>query len=384
MEDYKKNKFIFLFTLQEINPEEGISKKILSEQRAFESNGFDCLLGRIERQSQNKFTYKIGNSIVQNYGGGVIGKLKKLYSYGGILQWITENRENIELIYIRYTHFSNYFYCNFLEILHNLGLKIAFEIPTFPYDKEYVNCGVITKLLHFEEMRTRRSLVKNVDRIITFSNDDEIWDRKTIKIHNAVDLSTIPIRTPMHKKQDTLNLLGVANLMFWHGYDRIIKGLYHYYKKPQSIKVFFHIVGGNPGSETYEELQDLVHKYNLFKYVTFHGVKSGGALDELFNTADIAIGCLGCHRKGLIHVQSIKNVEYAARGIPFVYSEINPLFDRAPYILKIPDNENIIDINSFIKFNMGLNVTPTDIRNSIKSLTWHNQIKQILDDFDTH
>ena len=57
-------------------------------------------------------------------------------------------------------------------------------------------------------------------------------------------------------------------------------------------------------------------------------------LDELFNEADFAIGSLARHRSGIDKIKTLKNREYAARGIPFAYSETDGDFDKMPYILK--------------------------------------------------
>lgn len=44
----------------------------------------------------------------------------------------------------------------------------------------------------------RRSLARQVDRIVTFSDDAEIFGQKTIRISNGIDFSTIPLKTEVH------------------------------------------------------------------------------------------------------------------------------------------------------------------------------------------
>lgn len=379
MIDSKKRKLVLLLTFQEINPSEGISKKILAEKRAFEQNGFECLLGRIEKSKTGVYTYKIADDDVINYGEGFFGKLRKLVSTRGIFNWITENRKDLTLLYVRYTHFSNAFYVRLFKKISKLKIKTVLEIPTYPYDEEYKHVNLMTKILHAEEKRTRGKLVKYVDYIITFSDDDNIWGIPTIKINNAIDFSLIPIREDTERDKDSLHLIGVANLMFWHGFDRVIEGLKNFYNKPQETKVFFHIVGDKPGSETSDKLYHLVKKYDISKYVIFHGVQSGPDLDQLFGKSSIAIGCLGCHRKGLEYVQSLKNVEYAARGIPFIYSEKNPFFDDAKYVLKAKADDTPLDIDAIIQFYDKFNLSSKEIRESVSALSWQNQIKFMLD-----
>ena len=74
----------------------------------------------------------------------------------------------------------------------------------------------------------------------------------------------------------------------------------------------------------------------------------------------------------------MKNREYAARGIPFIYSETDSDFDQKPYVLKAPADESAIDIYSIIHFYQQLSQTPIEIRDSIKELSWENQMGIVI------
>lgn len=50
----------------------------------------------------------------------------------------------------------------------------------------------------------------------------------------------------------------------------------------------------------------------------------------------MGIASLGRHRNGITRIKTLKNREYAARGIPFVYSENDSDFDGMPYVMKAP------------------------------------------------
>ena len=101
--------------------------------------------------------------------------------------------------------------------------------------------------------------------------------------------------------------------------------------------------------------------------------------DKLFEQCDFGIGSLGRHRSGITHIKTLKNREYAARGIPFVYSEIDDDFENMPYIMKIPADESIVNITTILSFYNQLHATPQTIRNSIQSLSWNNQMKKVID-----
>ena len=102
-------------------------------------------------------------------------------------------------------------------------------------------------------------------------------------------------------------------------------------------------------------------------------------LDLLFDFADFGIASLARHRSNIVNIKTLKNREYAARGIPFIYSEIDSDFENMPYVLKAPANEESIDICRIIDFYSRLNMTAKEIRESIYHLSWKNQMKIIIE-----
>ena len=121
-----------------------------------------------------------------------------------------------------------------------------------------------------------------------------------------------------------------------------------------------------------------MEQLNLSQYITFTGGKDGKELNELFKDKHMAIGCLGCHRKGINEVKSLKNVEYAMRGLPFLYSENNNDFDDKEYVLKVPADETPINIEDICKFILELDFTPYNLRDSVMHLTWNKQMYKII------
>jgi len=75
----------------------------------------------------------------------------------------------------------------------------------------------------------------------------------------------------------------------------------------------------------------------------------------------------------------LKTREYAARGIPFMYSEIDSDFENKPYVLKAIPDESPIDIEQIVNFCSSTQWEPKDIRNDIYTLSWTNQMKIIID-----
>lgn len=178
--------------------------------------------------------------------------------------------------------------------------------------------------------------------------------------------------------QKELHLIGVAEIHYWHGFDRLIAGLGRYYKDAPSYRVYFHLIGDFFGERERKEIFSLIRQYALEKYVILHGAKHGKELDELFEKADMGIGSLARHRSGITSIKTLKNREYAARGIPFVYSETDSDFEKKPYIIKAPADESPIDIARLIDFRRQVKDTPETIRNSIENLSWENQMKKVI------
>ena len=107
----------------------------------------------------------------------------------------------------------------------------------------------------------------------------------------------------------------------------------------------------------------------------------GKDLDACFEEADFAIGSLGRHRCGITHIKTLKNREYAARGIPFVYSETDDDFEHQPYILKAAPDDSPLDIEKVIRFYQSLKTTPLQIRMSIEqSLSWKAQMQIVINE----
>lgn len=360
----------------------GISKKILNQVKGLEENGHDVHLCTYTVNEHGERMRIIDNQVIENLGNGIIAKIKKRCCYGSILKYIKS--QQMELIYVRSFHNANPFTINLFKQIKKMEVKSAMEIPTYPYDSEYVGADCRVRFNLTIDQLFRKKLAAQMTAIITFSNFKEIFGQKTIHISNGIDFSDIPLRNKKIKcNSDAIHLIGVAEVHYWHGYDRLIDGLGKYYQSHPNINVYFHIVGGVWKSEMYDSMHapgfhELITQYQIEKYIIFHGQKMGHELDELFDNADFAIGSLGRHRSNIDKIKTLKNREYAARGIPFIYSETDEDFDYMPYVLKAPADESAIDIKKIIHFYQTMHQTPDEIRNSIQHLSWKRQMDIVI------
>ncbi|MCI6032776.1 glycosyltransferase [Fusobacterium varium] len=367
-----------LFFINEtLSESSGISKKILSQVKALKQNGVEIQFSYLVKDK--KYTLrKIENTVIAKFQNNIFGKLKMYVSYKNLLNYIMSN--DIDFIYIRYTHFSNYFFNRFLKKLKKSNLIIFLEIPTYPYDMEYKNITGCRKIKFLIEKYYRNRMGKNINRIITFSNDDKIFGIKTIKMSNGIDINEISIVNKNVKESiNEINFIGVAGIAFWHGFDRFILSMVEYYKNNPKEIVKFHIVGDGD-KETVNNLKNLVKENKLEKYVIFYGYKSGKELDEIYNESDIGIGCLGNFRKGLYEGGALKNKEYCAKGLPVVVAGPDYDFNNCEFIYQVSQDESLINIEKIIEWYKNLNMAPEEIRKYAEdNLSWNIQMKKVVE-----
>ena len=354
----------------------GISKKKLAQIKGLKECGCSVVNCYYTVNSENgDRLWMADDNVLVNLGSGIWAKIRKRIDYTPILNYI--EKQQIGLVYMRSEHNASPFLIRFVRQLSSLRVKTVMEIPTYPYDQEYSTFK--GKCFLFIDRIFRKRLAKELHAIVTFSNQKEIFGQRTIQISNGIDFSSLHLKRNSHNPGE-LHLLGVAEIHFWHGFDRIIAGLANYYQRTERpYKVYFHIVGAFFGARVRDEILNLIADHHLEKYVILHGPQYGPELDVLFDLADLGIGSLGRHRSGITFIKTLKNREYAARGIPFIYSEMDSDFDRMDYIYKIPSNDSSIEIDQIIQFYQQLEISAKDIRESVCHLSWKKQMQTVVD-----
>ena len=362
-------------------PHSGISKKILYQVSALRECGLDVFLCHMTID-ENGYQRRVCNeTVIEDFGNSFFAKFLKWVRFKTLTKYILENK--IEFVYIRSFYNTN---PPLLKMLRNLlreGVKIVMELPTYPYDIEVKSPSLsLSNRMIFLVNRLYRGRLKScLTKIVTFSDYKEIHGVKTINISNGIDFERIKLKSAKSQSPNRINLLGVAEIHYWHGFDRLIKGLADYYKSVQiETEVFFDIVGGGVQNEL-DMLKNLTRELNLENYVTFYNESSGEELDAFFEKADFGVASLGRHRSGISKIKTLKTREYAARGIPFIYSETDDDFDNMPYIIKAPADESPIDINKIVEFYKSLKISPAEIRLTIEdTLSWRIQMQKVIDE----
>ena len=363
----------------------GISKKIRYQVKGLRENGFEvhlCYYDFDERGHRCRF---VDQQVIKDYGKGLLAGVRQRIDYDCIYDYCKS--KGIQFVYARCFQNANPFLIRFFRKLNRLGVQSVTEIPTYPYDQEFAMFPWSVRMGLKVDQLFRSRLSREMAAIVTFSDAEVIFGQRTIRISNGVDFDSIPVHQYQPPKDGSVHLIGVAEVHLWHGYDRLIAGLGEYYQHTANPrKAIFHIVGGVHPYERYKAnafhpgLQAIIDKYGIQDKVVFHGQLFGEQLDEVFNQCCFAIGSLARHRSGITVIKTLKNREYATRGIPFIYSEQDSDFDHQPYIVKAVPDETPIDIQKIVDFIDANHFNPAEIRKTVEHLTWKTQMKRVVDE----
>ena len=362
----------------------GISKKIHYQVKGLRENGYEvhlCYYGFADDGHRCRY---VDDKVIKDYGTGAFAGLRQRIDLDCIYDYCKEN--GIQFVYARCFQNASPFLICFFKKLKKLGIKAVTEIPTYPYDQEFVGFPFMTRMNLKVDQLFRHSLYRQMNAIVTFSDADTIFGQRTIRISNGVDMDSIPLHNYQPSSDGSIHLIGVAEVHYWHGFDRLIAGLGEYYKNtPNPRDIYFHIVGGVWKSEMYDSMHasgfsELMDKYGIRDRVIFHDQLFGEELNKVFNQCCFAIGSLARHRSGITYIKTLKNREYATRGIPFVYSEIDSDFEDKSYIVKAKPDESPIDVQQIVDFIESHRFDPAEIRKTVENLTWKIQMRRVVDE----
>lgn len=377
---------ILYLTYHGFSDASGISKKILAQVEGLRQNGHDVHLCYYDFTPDGHRCRFIDDRVICDYGKGVWAALRQRVSYDCIFDYCA--REGIQLVYARSFHNASPWLIHLFDELKSIGIRSVTEIPTYPYDKEYETLPLKYRMGLWVDRIFRRRLVSRMEAIVTFSSVKKIFGKRTINISNGVDFSKIAVRERQGMDSGKqINIIGVAEVHPWHGFDRMIAGIGEYYKNGGEKNVCFHIVGGVGHNEMYGTdkvpgFKPLIDKYGISEHVVFHGQLFGDALDKVFAKSSFAVGSLARHRSGVSEIKTLKNREYASRGLPFIYSENDADFDDRPYVFKVPADESPVDVAAVLNFMQGVSMSSLEIRASIAHLSWKRQMQIVIDELE--
>lgn len=323
------------------NGTSGIERKKLAQIHELEK------LGTVKRLA---FNPKRKRTMLGNFS-----RLLPFFSSTFFFAYDVKQLDGLDVVYFRKPSYIDRYTIKLLKDIKKQNPKclILFEIPTYPYDKEKV--GVIKYPLLVKDRWNRRMLQKYVDRIVLVTSKERtIFNIPSICTMNGIDFENTLLREVSPIEQKSIHAIIIANFEFWHGLDRIIGGLTQYYSawNEEKPKFTLHIVGDGPGIE---KIKQQCKENGIEKYVLLHGSLSFTEINKVYNQVSLAINSIGRHRiTGTRIDSSIKSREYAAKGLPIITERGIPIDyvpENYPYVLEIPADESLLDIESIIAFH---------------------------------
>ena len=343
-------KILFL-TYHGFEEASGISKKMLAQIKGLRQNGHEVYLGYYDIAKDGSRCRYVDDTVIKIYGKGRWASILQRMDYSCVNDYCQQH--GIELVYARSFMNASPFVNRLFRKLKQCGIKCLMEVPTYPYDKEFDSLPLKHTLGLWVDRLYRKKLASYMEAIVTFSDYKSIFGQRTINISNGVDFDTLPLHHPVDNKKE-LHLIGVAEVHPWHGFDRMIHGLGEYYlqhptRETQHPDVYFHIVGGvwSPemnGSKMAPGFKPIMQRYGIEDTV----------------------------------IKTLKNREYACRGIPFIYSEQDSDFDSQPYVLKAAPDETPVRVQDIVDFCQHI-PEASEIRKSVEHLSWNKQMQIVID-----
>jgi glycosyltransferase involved in cell wall biosynthesis len=352
----------------------GVDKKLKAQKAALER-----ALGPVD-------LWALGDASVLRNGKEVLraksGKLSRIWLYAS--RFYTEVAKHLgdaDYMYIRYQR-STPAFISFLRNAHLLrpGMPILVEIPTYPYEGEQISTR--DKVLGLIDRMLRGRMRRYVHRIITFADEKAIFGIPAISTENGIDASQIRNfkKLPDDDNSKPVVLVSVANVAFYHGYDRLILGLADYKRSHPNRHVIFHLVGAG---SALPELKALTRQQGVEDTIYFHGPLLGESLDGVMQLADLGISHLGLHRKKA-DTSDLKSREFCARGLPFLIAYADRDFAADfPFCMHAPPDDGPIDIASLLEFYDRLRIEHPDYAQRLRQyaeerLTWNSKLAPVV------
>lgn len=313
-----------------VGPDSGIERKVRAQHKAL-NEYLDCeliILPTVE------------------YSGSTKEKIiRRLPFTAAWRKWEYKGEfDDADYLYIRQVYHDDAFVRYLKDIKKaNKNIKIIYEVPTYPYDTEK-NISLSSLAYEIKERSCRIKAAKYFDRIVTFYGQKEIWGTPCIDLMNGYDFSNVEL--PQRKTSGVIELISVSITAPWHGYDRLISGIYNYYENGGTDNIVYHLVGN-----ILPEHEKMVREYGIEKHVILHGKLYGEELKNLYNSSFLGVDILAGKRRGSYVSSTLKSREYAAYGLPMLTgAPIDYLPENYKYQLLVEDSNEAIDMQAVLEF----------------------------------
>jgi glycosyltransferase involved in cell wall biosynthesis len=248
-----------------------------------------------------------------------------------------------DIVFCLYPWADEYLYelvCEFPQFVFEHQTK---EVPELHFNNQ--SSTLRLELIYGEKVLSKvMGIVAVSEDYLAYELERSGFSAHGCTMPNGVDVAQIPVR--MNRVNDQcIEILCLASFCKWHGYDRLIEGVRNYRGKD---KILVHMVGTGPELSHYKKM---VKEYTLDNYFKFWGRLESEAFGHIVETCHLAVGALGLHRKDLHITASLKNREYCAMGVPFIYSGKDTDFNKdEKFLLSVLPSDDPLDMVAVIGF----------------------------------
>lgn len=375
-------RFIYItFLNEDIRP--GYKKKIHAQAKSVHELGLDSYLLIVKSNSIGLYHFDKETKLIEyplsfcrrKEERNIKDERKLLKQFLKLAKEVIEEKKP-DIVYIRRIVPILPSILKFIDFIRNKGVEVYYEYPTYPWKKEMSDIG--NKVFYFLDCLFYKKLIESVDKVTYIGGSTD--NKKFKKIVNGVDITQFPIHKKIVKNNE-IHLITVAHVRECHGVDKVIRGLYQYYKSNPRIQIYFDIVGPVDSSLN---LESMVAEYKLQEKVIFWGYQEGENLEKIFDLADIGVDGLAIELVGAgISGSSLKSREYLARGLPYIYSNKLDYIDNdseiPDFVFEAGEKNGYINIQSILEAFQSMKSTPESIRTFADTyLSWKRIMKNAL------
>ncbi|MFD2390059.1 glycosyltransferase [Enterococcus gallinarum] len=337
------------------------------------------ILSKLSKKSRLICKFK-GNLVILNFEDGKLATKEIVCNQKDTIASLNKlainqlKEKKFDYLYFRNTLKPSVYQLLLFRQAKKNGVKIIYELPTFPYYKEQISVAK-NKLFTFFKLTIdflTFPILYHYSNVIPviISNSKKRILKKMFAITNGISDENIPLRSIEEKTTD-LNLVGVGTLYPYHGFDRIIRSL----ELQRKYNFNFYIIGDGPDIEN---LKKISKKLNVDEKVHFLGRLDRDELAKVFETMDIGISALALYKRGADLDTTIKLVDYLCRGIPSVSSGKQIYHNNL--IFEVSNNDSLINLDEVGDWFNNLNeeVIKKEQGKNIEKYSWEYILKEIF------
>lgn len=369
-------KAFFCVNYPKYNMSEGISKKIESQISVFEKFGYTVYYSAYVENGVAIFNGE-KEILTWTKPSFIIDRIYKVFRFQVLLLVSCRfiSKQKFDVGFIRWNAINS-LYIRFIKALKKTSKYVIMDFHGYFPNAKYKK--ISEKYLSITTKLNGAKISDYVDLALTESKLKSIFGIKCMNIDTCIDVSKYDIHI-YHGKENELNLISVANEKDYHGYDRLIKGIY-FYNKSEKDKVHFHLVG-----KISKKTIKLIKKLELENYVHVYGYLDGDEKKEVYSKCNVGVGPLAQSRVGGKQGTGIKTKEYFAIGLPYIVAGEELIVpNNYPYVLELNDDESLIDIECVKNFYMSFRNNPNykeEMREfARKNFSWQIVFKNALNE----